>query len=139
MWFLGLLFTAIIAFVNQFFYLRQTQISIGYSVVALVSLPLGHMMAKCLPTRQFRIPFVPFTRYGFSFTLNPGPFSIKEHILIGTMAACNANTAYAVDIVILQKLFYGDEQPFVAGLLLVLTTQVTGFAMAGEFRGNLKD
>ncbi|KAF9202223.1 oligopeptide transporter 4, partial [Podila verticillata] len=35
MWFLGLLFTAIISFVNQFFYLRQTTISIGYSVVAL--------------------------------------------------------------------------------------------------------
>ncbi|KAF9143404.1 hypothetical protein BGX30_000558 [Mortierella sp. GBA39] len=134
MWFLGLIFTAIIAFVNQFFYLRQTQISIGYSVVALVSLPLGHMMAKCLPTRQFRINLVPFTRIGFSFTLNPGPFSIKEHILIGTMAACNANTAYAVDIVILQKIFYGEEQPFVAGLFLVLTTQVTGFAMAGAIR-----
>ncbi|KAG0378651.1 hypothetical protein BGX24_003217 [Mortierella sp. AD032] len=88
MWFLGLLFTSIIAFVNQFFYLRQTQISIGYSVVALVSLPLGHMMAKILPTREFRIKLVPFTRIGFTFTLNPGPFSIKEHILIGTMAAC---------------------------------------------------
>ncbi|KAK3813608.1 MAG: OPT oligopeptide transporter protein-domain-containing protein [Linnemannia gamsii] len=134
MWFLGLLFTSIIAFVNQFFYLRQTQISIGYSVVALVSLPLGHMMAKILPTREFRIKLVPFTRIGFTFTLNPGPFSIKEHILIGTMAACNANTAYAVDIVVLQKLFYGDEQPFVAGWLLVLTTQITGFALAGAFR-----
>ncbi|KAF9921304.1 hypothetical protein FBU30_008702 [Linnemannia zychae] len=134
MWFLGLIFTAIIAFVNQFFSLRQTQIAIGYPVVALVSLPLGHLMAKVLPTRQFRIKLVPFTRLGFSFTLNPGPFSIKEHILIGTMTACNANTAYAVDIVILQKIFYNDEQPFVAGWFLVLTTQITGFALAGAIR-----
>ncbi|KAF9416182.1 hypothetical protein BGZ94_010295, partial [Podila epigama] len=52
MWFLGLLFTAIISFVNQFFYLRQTQITIGYAVVALVSLPLGHLMAKVLPTQE---------------------------------------------------------------------------------------
>ncbi|KAG0064924.1 hypothetical protein BGZ93_003483, partial [Podila epicladia] len=72
MWFLGLLFTAIISFVNQFFYLRQTTISIGYSVVALVSLPLGHFMAKVLPTRDFSIG-------RWSFSLNPGPFSIKEH------------------------------------------------------------
>ncbi|KAG0010649.1 hypothetical protein BGZ82_003332, partial [Podila clonocystis] len=127
MWFLGLLFTAIISFVNQFFYLRQTTISISYSVVALVSLPIGHFMARVLPTTKF-------TLFGFSFSLNPGPFSIKEHVLIGTMTACNSGTAYAVDIVILQKLFYNDEKPFIAGLLLVLTTQITGFALAGSLR-----
>ncbi|KAG0369041.1 hypothetical protein BGZ54_000549 [Gamsiella multidivaricata] len=127
MWSLGLLFTAAVSFVNQFFYLRQTQISIGYSVVALISLPIGHLMAKVLPTRQYRI-------LGFRFTLNPGPFSLKEHILIGTMVACNTSTAYAVDIVILQNIFYGDKQPFIAGLLLVWTTQITGFALAGAIR-----
>ncbi|KAF9571162.1 hypothetical protein EC968_000965 [Mortierella alpina] len=127
MWFLGLLFTAAVSFVNQFFYLRQTQISIGYSVVALVSLPLGHLMARVLPTRQMNL-------FGWSFSLNPGPFSVKEHILIGTMTAVNTSTAYAVDIVILQKLFYNSEKPFIAGLLLVFTTQVTGFALAGALR-----
>lgn len=127
MWSLGLLFTAAVSFVNQFFYLRQTQISIGYSVVALVSLPLGHLMARVLPTRQMNL-------FGWSFSLNPGPFSVKEHILIGTMTAVNTSTAYAVDIVILQKLFYNSEKPFIAGLLLVFTTQVTGFALAGALR-----
>ncbi|KAG0199495.1 hypothetical protein BGX28_007253 [Mortierella sp. GBA30] len=135
MWFLGLVSTAILAFVNQFFYLRQTSISIGYPIVALISLPLGHFLARVLPTREFRIPyFIPTSKFGFSFTLNPGPFSIKEHVLIGTMAACNTSTAYAVDIVILQKVFYHDEKPFIAGLLLVLTTQITGFAIAGALR-----
>ncbi|KAF9987348.1 hypothetical protein BGZ75_000705 [Mortierella antarctica] len=127
MWFLGLAFTAIISFVNEFFYLRQTTVSIGYSVVALISLPLGHLMARVLPTRQFNL-------FGWRFSLNPGPFSIKEHVLIGTMAACNSSTAYAVDIVILQNVFYGDHKPFVAGLFLVLTTQITGFALAGVIR-----
>ncbi|KAG0081441.1 hypothetical protein BGZ93_002705, partial [Podila epicladia] len=127
MWFLGLMFTAIISFVNQFFYMRQTQISIGYSVVALLSLPLGHFMARILPTGDF-------TLFGRTFSLNPGPFSIKEHILIGTMTACNTSTAYAVDIVVLQHVFYNDKKPFIAGLLLVLTTQITGFALAGVIR-----
>ncbi|KAF9978746.1 hypothetical protein BGZ73_000756 [Actinomortierella ambigua] len=129
MWFLGLVFAAIIAFVNQFFYLRQTTISIGSSVVALVSLPLGHFMARVLPTKKYTIPIL-----GWSFTLNPGPFSIKEHVLIGTMTSVNAGSAYAVDIVILQKLWYHDHKPFIAGLLLVWTTQVTGFAFAGALR-----
>lgn len=127
MWFIGLLFTAIIAFVNMFFYLRQTSITISYAVVALLSLPVGHLMARILPTRQFSI-------FGWAFSLNPGPFSIKEHVLIGTMTACNTYTAYAVDIVILQEIYYGDKKPFIAGLLLVLTTQVTGFAFAGAIR-----
>ncbi|KAF9355859.1 hypothetical protein BGX34_010225 [Mortierella sp. NVP85] len=127
MWFLGLIFTAIISFVNQFFYLRQTQISIGYSVVALISLPLGHFLARVLPTHEYNF-------FGWRFTLNPGPFSLKEHVLIGTMTACNTGTAYAVDIVILQKVWYHSEKPFIAGLLLVLTTQITGFALAGALR-----
>ncbi|KFH66296.1 hypothetical protein MVEG_08395 [Podila verticillata NRRL 6337] len=127
MWFLGLLFTCIISFVNQFFYMRQTTITISYPVVALVSLPLGHLMARVLPTHQFNLG-------GWRFSLNPGPFSIKEHVLIGTMTACNAGGAYAVDIIILQKIYYHDEKPFIAGLLLVLTTQITGFALAGALR-----
>ncbi|KAF9169351.1 hypothetical protein BGX21_008144 [Mortierella sp. AD011] len=132
MWFLGLTFTAMMAFVNEFFYLRQTSITIGYSIIALISLPLGHFMAKVLPTRTFRIPISSSRR--FSFTLNPGPFTIKEHVLIGTMAACNTSNAYAVDIIIIQKVFYNDEKSFLAGLLLVLTTQITGFAIAGAVR-----
>ncbi|KAG0214332.1 hypothetical protein BGX33_002257 [Mortierella sp. NVP41] len=111
MWFLGLFWTCIISFVNQFFYLRQTQISIGYSVVALLSLPMGHFMARVLPTHQFNL-------FGWKFSLNPGPFSIKEHVLIGTMVACNQGTAYAVDIVILQKIWYQSEKSFVAGMFL---------------------
>ncbi|KAF8925226.1 OPT family small oligopeptide transporter [Dissophora ornata] len=127
MWFLGLLWTCIISFVNQFFYLRQTIVTIGYSVVALLSLPMGHFLARVLPTHRFNL-------FGWRFSLNPGPFSIKEHVLIGTMVACNSGTAYAVDIVILQKLWYNSEKPFVAGMFLVLTTQITGFAIAGAIR-----
>jgi len=127
MWFLGLLFTAAISFINQFFYMRQGNIQIGYAVVALLSLPCGHLMARVLPTRQFNT-------FGFKWSLNPGPFSIKEHVLIGTMAAVNTGTAYAVDIVVIQKLFYHLEKPFVAGLFLVITTQITGFALAGAIR-----
>ncbi|KAF9977099.1 hypothetical protein BGZ73_006973 [Actinomortierella ambigua] len=127
MWFLGLIFAAAISFVNQFFYMRQTTITIGYAVVALLSLPIGHFMARVLPTTEYSL-------FGWSFTLNPGPFSIKEHVLIGTMTSVNTFTAYAVDIVVLQKVFYSDEKPFIAGLLLVWTTQILGFSLAGVLR-----
>ncbi|KAG0236768.1 oligopeptide transporter 2-like protein [Mortierella sp. GBAus27b] len=127
MWFLGILWTVIVGFVNQFFYLRQTVIGFGYSVIALLSLPMGHFMAAVLPTHEFNF-------FGFRFSLNPGPFTIKEHVLIGTMVACNSANAYAVDIIILQKLWLKSDKPFIAGLLLVITTQITGFALAGAIR-----
>ncbi|KAF8945846.1 hypothetical protein BGZ52_009333, partial [Haplosporangium bisporale] len=110
-----------------FFALRQTQVTIGYSVVALISLPMGHFMARVLPTRQFSIG-------GWSFSLNPGPFSIKEHVMIGLMTSVNAGGTYAVDVVLLQKIFYHSEKPFIASWLLVLTTQITGFSLAGGIR-----
>ncbi|KAG0240840.1 hypothetical protein BGW41_006595 [Actinomortierella wolfii] len=123
-WFLGIGFAAAIAYVNQFLYMRHTGVYVGHAVTALLSLPLGHLMARTLPTTRYSL-------FGFTFTLNPGPFSIKEHVVIGTMTSLNAFNAYAVDIVVLQKVFYHSEKPFIAGLLLVWTTQIAGFSLAG--------
>lgn len=127
MWFLSLFFTLLVSFVNQFFYLRQNPVSITYTVVSLISLPLGRFMARVLPRRQFRT-------FGQTWSFNPGPFNIKEHALIGTAVACCSGTAYAVDIVILQKKYYNDDQGFLAGFMLILTTQITGFSLAGVLR-----
>ncbi|KAK3830327.1 MAG: OPT family small oligopeptide transporter [Linnemannia gamsii] len=131
MWFLALFFTLLVSFVNQFFYLRQNPVSITYTVVSLITLPLGKFLARVLPSTQFRL-FGPLG--GPRVSLNPGPFNIKEHALIGTAVACCSGTAYAVDIVILQKKYYEDDQGFIAGFMLVLTTQVTGFSLAGVLR-----
>ncbi|KAG0206313.1 hypothetical protein BGX33_007472, partial [Mortierella sp. NVP41] len=129
MWFLSLFFTLLVSFVNQFFYLRQNPVSITYTVVSLISLPLGRFLARVLPTAQFRI------FGGLRVSLDPGPFNIKEHALIGTAVACRSGRAYAVDIMILQRKYYNDDQEgFMAGFMLVLTTQVIGFSLAGVLR-----
>ncbi|KAF9971262.1 hypothetical protein BGZ73_005825 [Actinomortierella ambigua] len=44
------------------------------------------------------------------------------------MAACGTGTAYAIDIVIIQRVFYGQDFGFLANLLLILTTQMVGYA-----------
>ncbi|KAF9974446.1 hypothetical protein BGZ73_002131 [Actinomortierella ambigua] len=127
MWFLSIFFTLIVSFVNQFFYLRQNPVAITYTVVSLVSLPIGNLMARTFSTRKFRI-------FGRECSFNPGPFNIKEHVLIGTAVACSSSTAYAVDIVILQRKYYNEDKGFLAGFLLILTTQITGFSLAGVLR-----
>jgi hypothetical protein len=80
-WFLGLLFTCILAFVNQFFTYRTMPVSLSMIVAQLLSYPMGKAMASILPRRTF-ILFG--GRWRFSF--NPGPFSVKEHCIISIMA-----------------------------------------------------
>ncbi|CAF3606193.1 unnamed protein product [Rotaria sordida] len=79
---LGLLFTCILAFVNQFFSFRTTPILLGMIVPQLLSYPMGKAMASLLPYRTVML-------FGgrWKFSLNPGPFSIKEHCIISTMAS----------------------------------------------------
>lgn len=78
---LGLLFTCILSFVNQFFAFRTSPLSIGMIVTQLLAYPLGKLLEKILPTRIFSLPG---KRCEFSF--NPGPFTIKEHCIISTMS-----------------------------------------------------
>lgn len=84
-------------------------------------------MARILPTRRHNL-------FGFHFTLNPGPFNVKEHVLVTIMANCGAGTAYAVDIIVIQRVFYKQNFGFIANLLLILTTQLVGYGMAGILR-----
>lgn len=49
---------------------------------------------------------------------------MQEHVLITTMANCCYQTAYAIDIITVQKMFYSQDIGWVGGLLLVLSTQV---------------
>lgn len=79
-WFLGIAFTCVLSFVNQFFWYRTSPLIIGVLVAQLLSHLLGKAMAKVLPRKTFKI-------FRWRFTLNPGPFTVKEHCIITTMAS----------------------------------------------------
>ncbi|XP_061958422.1 oligopeptide transporter 4 [Populus nigra] len=134
MWFLGLISCSLLAFLNQFFAYRTEPLLISQITVQVASLPIGRSMAAVLPKTKFKIP-------GFgsrTFSLNPGPFNIKEHVLISIFAnagsAFGSGSAYAVGIVTIIKAFYGRSISFLAGWLLITTTQVLGYGWAGLLR-----
>lgn len=125
MWFLGLLSCVMLSFLNQFFAYRTEPLVITQITVQVASLPIGHFMAAVLPKAKFRLP-------GFGsrqFSLNPGPFNMKEHVLITIFAnagsAFGSGSAYAVNIVTIVKAFYKRKISFLAGWLLIITTQVS--------------
>ncbi|KAF8342569.1 OPT oligopeptide transporter [Cantharellus anzutake] len=127
MWILGLLFTIIIAGLNQFFSLRYPSVTITALIAQLLALPCGKVMELVLPTTEFKI-------LGCKFSLNPGPFNIKEHVLITVMANVVWGRAYATEVVAAQWKIYGQSWGFGYQMLLVLSTQLLGFSFGGLLR-----
>ncbi|KAM7251515.1 hypothetical protein ACFE04_023398 [Oxalis oulophora] len=126
---LGLIFCSFLAFANQFFSYRQNHLYVSSVSAQIAALPIGKFMAATLPTRKFTVPFT-----NWKWSLNPGPFSMKEHVLITIFANCGASSVYAINIITIVKTFYHRNLHPVAALLLVLTTQLLGYGWAGMFR-----
>ncbi|XP_030459049.2 oligopeptide transporter 4 [Syzygium oleosum] len=134
MWFLGLLSCGLLSFLNQFFAYRTEPLIITPITALVATLPIGRFMAAVLPEAKFRIPGLG-SRH---FSLNPGPFNIKEHVLISIFAnagsAFGSGSAYGIGIVTIIKAFYRRRISFFAGWLLIITTQVLGYGWAGLLR-----
>lgn len=133
MWFLGLLSCVLLSFLNQFFSYRKEPLIVTQISVQVAALPLGRLMASALPKRKFRVPVL-----GKEVSLNPGPFNMKEHVLITIFAsagyAFGNGSAYAVGIVNIIKAFYRRNISFLAAWLIIITTQVLGYGWAGLLR-----
>uniref|UniRef100_A0A2C9U1Q6 Uncharacterized protein n=1 Tax=Manihot esculenta TaxID=3983 RepID=A0A2C9U1Q6_MANES len=134
MWFLGIISCILLSFLNTFFAYRTEPLTISMISVQVATLPIGRFMARTLPAAKFRIP-------GFGnkeLSLNPGPFNIKEHVLISIFANVGSNAgggaAYAISIIDIIMAFYHRKISFLAGWILVITTQVLGYGWAGIMR-----
>ncbi|KAI3904627.1 hypothetical protein MKW98_014807 [Papaver atlanticum] len=128
MWVLGTLSCILLSFLNQFFWYRKEPLSITAISAQIAVVPLGHLMASTITNRIF------FKGTRYEFTLNPGPFNVKEHVLITIFANSGAGTVYAIHIVSAVKIFYRERITFFVSLIVVITTQVLGFGWAGIFR-----
>ncbi|ORX68030.1 oligopeptide transporter [Linderina pennispora] len=114
-------------FPHLFYWFRQNQLTLGASVVQIISFPCGYLMAKVLPTKVF-------STFGWKWTLNPGPFNIKEHVLLTITATACATSAYAIDVVTIKKMWYESDLGFGASLLFLMTSQLLGYSFAGLSR-----
>ncbi|KAJ8113656.1 hypothetical protein OPT61_g4264 [Boeremia exigua] len=131
-WTIGLLMTTICSGVNGLFLLRYPIISIGPYVVLLLAYPVGVFFAKVLPNKEFRV-------FGMKANLNPGPFNVKEHVIIVAMANASfgGGAGYFIDTVVsLRKFYKFDTSQFGWGFntLFAFSTQCLGFGLAGSVR-----
>lgn len=117
-WVLGTFSCVLLSFLNQFFWYRTEPLTITGVAAQIAVVPLGHWMAYVLPVRSF------FHGTRWEFSLNPGPFNVKEHVLITIFANTGAGAVYAIHVVTGVKIFYKKQLTFFVSLLVVLTSQV---------------
>jgi len=134
MWFLGLILVFISVSLNTFFTFRNPAPWLMPSLVLLITYPFGKALAFILPTRTWVFPRI---LGGDEFTLNPGPFNVKEHVLICMMANVAAYPFYVMKAIVVADRYYGLSFGPGFETLLTLATMLTGFGLAGLCRGLL--
>jgi len=123
-WTLGLGSCVVLIFLNTFFTYRTQPLTISGILAQILVLPAGRFMAAVLPDREVRLLG---GRLG-TFNLNPGPFNVKEHVIITIFANCGVSygggDAYSIGAITVMKAYYKQTLSFACALLIVLTTQV---------------
>jgi OPT family oligopeptide transporter len=82
-----------------------------------------------LPKKTVRIPFTKF-----SFSLNPGPWSAKENVLVTVTAASGATSNAAWSSISLAQLYYDTYIPAAASIFFMWAIVYIGYAMAALAR-----
>ncbi|KAK6079231.1 Sexual differentiation process protein isp4-like protein 2 [Seiridium cupressi] len=128
-WTIGLFLVVIGASMNTLFSLRSPSIGLGALIAQIIAWPIGQGWAKVMPKKQFTL-----WPLGIRWSLNPGPFNIKEHSIIVVMASVSFSVAYATDIILAQLVFYKQNFGIPWQLLLTISTQSLGYGIAGMMR-----
>lgn len=127
---LGIIWTGIGSFINQFFSERQPSISLSTSVVQIFLYPCGWLLAYILPKWKFKI-------WRYTFDLNPGPWTFKEQMLATIFFSVSGSVSYVSYNIHVQKVkrFYNNHWvTFGYETLLILSTNFMGFGFAGIMR-----
>ncbi|KAF5355899.1 hypothetical protein D9756_004356 [Leucocoprinus leucothites] len=119
-WVIGVIWAILIPGLNQFFFFRYPSVTITGIVAQLLSFPIGRAAAAFLPNWSI-----------FGLKLNPGPFTVKEHVLVTIMATVGWQSAYATDIIAVQRVYYNQIYNFSYQWFLVMSTQLIGFSIGG--------
>ncbi|KAJ6576026.1 OPT-domain-containing protein [Mycena vulgaris] len=71
---IGTMFVGIGAFINQLFSIRYPTVAVSPTLAQVLAFPAAKLMEL--------LPATKFTTFGYTWSLNPGKFNLKEHVLI---------------------------------------------------------
>lgn len=128
-WILGFMFVTVTSGVNMFLSMRSPAVTIPTVAVILLVYPIGVFWARVMPTRVFHL-------FGVSWSLNRGPWNIKEHTTVTLMANVVFGYAYSTDalLALQAKPLYNLNLGWGFSLLFTISSQLIGIALSGLFR-----
>ncbi|KAJ5514893.1 hypothetical protein N7463_004445 [Penicillium fimorum] len=153
MWILSLLFSLTGSAANLFFSLRYPSVAITPIIALVLVHPLGKFWDMLLkqtgdPLEVFEngslhhreslsgeieappIPLASRVRLWFA----QGRWNEKEHACVYISSNVSFGFAFATDVIVEQHKFYNQDVPIMYQLLLIISTQVLGYAFAGLTR-----
>lgn len=117
------------AFLSQMAQFRTTFAPYSIFFVQIASNYAGIWLAKFLPSKYVKVPF---TRW--SFSLNPGPFSTKEHVLVTISAASGATYNLGYTPIVIAELYFGHRINGAVAVFFMLAITWTGYSYAALAR-----
>ncbi|KAI0185725.1 putative oligopeptide transporter [Xylaria flabelliformis] len=126
---LAILFVVPGAFLSQINTFRTTYAPYSVFFVQIASNYVGLWLARVLPDRQIRIPFTKW-----SFNMNPGPWSVKEHVLVTITAASGATGNLATTPIAVGELYFNERLHPAAAIFFMWSIDATGYAFAAIAR-----
>ncbi|KAF9572651.1 hypothetical protein BGW38_008503, partial [Lunasporangiospora selenospora] len=127
---LSTIFISLGAVISQIAWFRTTSASYSMFFVQIMSYWLGTVMARVLPSKNVNLGL-------FKFNLNPGPFSVKEHVLVTLAASAGATSNLGEIIVSVKDIFYHERMHPVAAIFVMWATMWMGYSFAAIGRSFL--
>ncbi|KAI5967420.1 hypothetical protein CANMA_003063 [Candida margitis] len=127
---LGIIWTCLGTFINQFFAERQPTITLSSTVVQLFLYPSGKLAERILPKKVIKLG-------KWHIDLNPGPWNHKEQMLTTIFYSVSGGFSYVSYNLHAQKVerFYNNQWvDFGYQILLTMATNYLGIGFAGLLR-----
>ncbi|GAA6063037.1 hypothetical protein JCM10212_001016 [Sporobolomyces blumeae] len=125
MYFIGLGLTCFAAVLGQIFYFRPQTVYVSQLFLQIIAFILGKAWATALPKAS---------RGKFWRFLNPGDFTLKEHVAILIMSSTSAHSAEAISVFAANELYYGITPNYGVAIFTLLGSQLFGYGLAGLTR-----
>lgn len=115
---------------NTYLMLRFPAPTVTPVLVTILAYPLGKFMAAVLPTREYYLPKV---FGGYSFSLNPGAFNIKEHAVISALVSISIKPSYIITFLVANQTNFSQNpnRSLWVEYLYMAASRTIGFGLAG--------
>ncbi|EOA82709.1 uncharacterized protein SETTUDRAFT_121106 [Exserohilum turcica Et28A] len=149
MWFLSIIFSIAGSSTNLFFSLRYPSVSLTPIIALLLVHPIGLLWDQlfkrhddpeetfvdgCVQTRSPYAPTKADWKRRTRLWLAQGRWNEKEHCCVYVSSNVSFGFAFATDVIVEQVKFYRQDLGIMYQVLLILSTQILGYSLAGITR-----